>query len=100
MSASPNNTNAPGDWRASVREVGPYLGLGLQLALSMAFFVGAGYALDYVLETLPWLTIAGSVVGMAAVFVQIFRTSGEIGRLGKSSKEEEASRAESKKKPS
>lgn len=92
MSTSPRGSDSPADWRASVREVGPYLGLGLQLALSMAFFAVGGYLLDRWLDTLPWLTIAGSVVGMAAVFVLIFRIGGEIGQRSQSSKEQQGAR--------
>lgn len=77
--SSPNGPR-PTDWRQSLREAGPYMGLGLQLAVSMAFFVGAGYAADQWLGSMPWMTIAGSVLGMVAVFVQIFRTSGELSK--------------------
>lgn len=61
-------------------DASPYLGLGLQLAVAMAFFTGIGYLLDRWLGTLPWLTIAGAAVGMVGVFFQIVRVSNELAR--------------------
>lgn len=63
------------DWRASFREAGPYLGLGMQLAAAMAFFSGIGYLADLQFKTLPWLTVAGGLIGMVAVFVQLVRVT-------------------------
>ena len=54
--------------------------LGLQLGLTMAFFVGGGYLLDRWLDTFPWLLMAGVALGMVAFFVQIFRVLGELNR--------------------
>ncbi len=67
------------DWRVVLREAGPYLGLGVQLAGAMFVFVFGGYLLDGWLGTLPWLTILGAVLGMVAVFTQIYRVGAEIG---------------------
>ena len=61
-----------------MREASPYLGLGMQLALTMAFFSLGGYLIDRSLGTIPWLTIVGGVVGMIAVFVQLLRVSQEM----------------------
>jgi ATP synthase protein I len=69
-----------GGWQRSVREAGPYLGLGMQLALTMAFFTIGGYLLDGWLETTPWLTIAGALLGMVAVFVHLIRISRTLNR--------------------
>lgn len=65
-------------WRESMREAGPYLGLGAQFALTMAFFTLGGYGLDYWLGTSPWLTIGGAVLGMFALFAQLFRIAGVV----------------------
>jgi ATP synthase protein I len=73
----------PTDWRASLREAGPYLGLGMQLALTMAFFTLGGYLLDRWLDTVPWLTIGGALVGMAAVFIQLVRVSTSASRTSR-----------------
>ena len=63
-----------------MREASPYLGLGMQLALSMIFFVGAGYLLDRWLGTDPWLLVVGAVLGMVAVFIHLFRLVGELNK--------------------
>lgn len=60
-----------GSWQESVREAAPYLSLGMQLALCMVVFVGAGLALDRYFGTLPWLLLLGGVFGMVCVFVRI-----------------------------
>jgi len=70
------------DWRTSFREAGPYLGLGMQMAAAMAFFTGIGYLLDTQLDTIPWLTVAGGLIGMVAVFVQLWRVAQRAGRGG------------------
>lgn len=76
----PQKGQANTDWRVGLREASPYLGLGMQLAGAMVLFTGIGYFLDEWLGTLPWLTVAGAFVGMAAVFIQIVRVSKELGR--------------------
>lgn len=63
------------------REAGPYLTLGLELGLTMIVWSVIGYLLDGWLDTLPWLTLTGVVVGMASVFLQIYRASGKSGGL-------------------
>lgn len=71
---------AGSDWRKSMHEASPYLGLGMQLALAMVFFSIGGYLLDLRLNTLPWLTIVGGLLGMTAVFVQLIRVAGQMGK--------------------
>ena len=75
------------DWRAGLREAGPYLGLGMQLAFTMLFFVGLGYLVDRRLGTEPWFLIAGAMVGMTALFVQLFRVSAEMSAQAKADRE-------------
>ncbi len=75
------------DWRAGLREAGPYLGLGMQLAFTMLFFVGLGYFIDRRFGTLPWFLIGGAVVGMTAVFIQLFRVSAEMSAQAKADRE-------------
>lgn len=67
-------------WLSGMSAAGPYLGLGLQLGFSIALFTGAGYGLDRLLGTLPWLTVAGGLLGMVAMFAQVIRVSNEMGR--------------------
>lgn len=59
----------------SLQEAGPYLTLGLELGFTMIAWSAIGYFLDRWLDTLPWLTMAGVIVGMVSVFIQITRAS-------------------------
>lgn len=63
-----------------MRDASPYLGLGMQLALTMGFFVAGGYFLDQWLGTTPWLLLAGAVLGIVAFFVQLFRVVTELNK--------------------
>ena len=66
-----------------MRAAGPYLGLGLQIGLSMALFVGLGILADSRLETSPWGVIAGAVLGMVAVLALVVRIAREADAKGK-----------------
>lgn len=76
----PQDAKNKSDWRKGLQEAGPYVGLGMQLALTMVFFTGGGYLLDQWLETTPWLLVAGSFIGMVAVFIHLFRVASESNR--------------------
>lgn len=68
-----------GGWQESLRTAGPFIGLGLQIALSIAFFVGGGLFVDTRLGTMPGFTLAGAAVGMVAVFFLLRRLIREMG---------------------
>ncbi len=51
-----------------LREHAAYLHIGLQLAITILLGVLGGYWLDGRFGTAPWLTVAGSVLGMGAGF--------------------------------
>ena len=55
-----------------------FLGLGIQAGMTVAFYVGLGLLLDLWLGTLPWLTLAGAVLGMATMFVLFFRINAQM----------------------
>ena len=74
-----------------------YATLGLQLGLSMAFFVGGGYLLDRWLGTDPWLLVGGAVLGAVAFFVQIFRVLGDLNRDSTARRIEKEKNEEAKK---
>ena len=77
----PQKTRRPAtSWQESLRDVYPYLGLGMQVGLSLVFFVGIGYLLDRWLGTLPWLLLVCALVGMVAVFYQVVRVSKQLGK--------------------
>lgn len=59
----------------SLGEAGPYLTLGLELGFTMIAWSAIGYLLDRWLGTLPWLTLAGVLVGMVSLFIQLTRAA-------------------------
>lgn len=81
-SSSPNSGSSkrsgPTSWQASLREAGPYLGMGFQIGGTVALFLGAGYLVDHWLGSLPWATVAGGVLGMVAALLYIARVSKEL----------------------
>ncbi|MEM1055080.1 MAG: AtpZ/AtpI family protein [Bacteroidota bacterium] len=60
-----------------MREAGPYLTIGLQIALSMLFFVGGGWALDEWAGTSPWGILIGTVLGFLGVMGLVIRLAAE-----------------------
>lgn len=64
-----------------MKDAGPYLGLGVQLAGTMIVWVLVGWLLDRWLETTPWLTVAGGGVGMVAFFFQMMRLLAKMKQL-------------------
>lgn len=75
MAERPDGNRSSSSFSNAFREAGPYLTLGLELGLTMIAWSAIGYLLDRWLETLPWLTLAGVLVGMISVFLQIARAS-------------------------
>ena len=67
-------TDAYGD---GMRQAGTHLGLGLQIGVSMAFFVGLGVLVDRWLGTTPWGVVVGASLGMVGIMVLVLRTARE-----------------------
>ncbi len=63
------------------RQLAPYMGLGTELAASVAGMSLLGYFLDQHFKTSPWLLLAGASVGAIGGFYNFIR---EVQRLGKS----------------
>ena len=62
----------------SARALSDYMGLGLQIAASFAFFVLLGYWADARLGTTPWLFLFGvfvGMVGMALLLMKVVRAA-------------------------
>lgn len=57
-----------------ISEFGPYLTIGMQLAIAVVAFFFLGRWLDGVFGTAPWLMIAGLLVGTAGGFISFFRS--------------------------
>ncbi|HZI94193.1 MAG TPA: AtpZ/AtpI family protein [Patescibacteria group bacterium] len=55
-----------------LRRAGPYLGLGSMFAASLLIGVGGGYWADGRFGTKPWLTIAGTMLGLVLGFYNFF----------------------------
>jgi F0F1-type ATP synthase assembly protein I len=79
-----------GRWWSS--EGATYLTMGMQLALSVVVFFFLGRWLDGLLETTPWLMIAGLVVGIVGGFIKFLTTAVSLGR--KANREAERRRRE------
>lgn len=62
------------DRAEALRQLGPYLNLGSMFAVSLLLGTGAGYWLDGKLGTRPWLTLVGSLLGVALGFYYFFDT--------------------------
>jgi len=55
------------------REMAPYLGLGLEMAVSILAALGAGYWVDGKLGTGPAFFLVGGVVGIGAALYHFLR---------------------------
>lgn len=60
-------------WARTLRDVGPYLGIGATLAVTVLGGVGIGYWLDGRLGTTPAFLLAGSVVGILTAGYHFYR---------------------------
>lgn len=69
---------ARGDWQQSMREIAPLLSFGIQIALTMGFFVGAGYLLDRWLGTEPWILLVLAMLGIVSVFARLYRMVSDL----------------------
>ena len=60
---------------SSQRELGDgyrYVALGITFGLGIVLFMGAGFALDKWLGTVPWGTMIGTMVGAALSFINVY----------------------------
>ena len=56
------------------RKAAPYIAASTSLVAAVGVFTGLGIWLDRKLETTPWLTLVGVVVGMTGGFISFFKT--------------------------
>ncbi len=74
----PDKERFPDKFGRSIRAMSDYMGIGLQIAASFAFFVFLGYWADSKIGTSPLLLLAGVVVGMvgmALVLMKVVRAA-------------------------
>lgn len=62
-----------------IRTIGLLGGLGFMLALSALLGAVVGHYLDRRWETEPWLTLVGTLLGMAAGFYELMTVLGQLG---------------------
>lgn len=66
-------TNKPG--RSTMQQLGPYLGLGIQLVAAVVAFGALGWWLDSRFGTDPWLLVAGLMLGATGGMISFIRTA-------------------------
>lgn len=62
------------------RQLAPYMGLGTELAASVAGMLLVGYFLDKHFNTSPWLLLIGAAAGLIGGFFNFIK---EVQRLSK-----------------
>ena len=62
------------------KDFGPFLTLGLQLAISVVVFFFIGYWADGKFGTSPWCTIGGAFVGVAGGLFKFLREAAALGK--------------------
>jgi len=67
----------------SVREVGPYLGLGLQLAVTIVAMVLLGSWLDKKFDSGYVFTLIGGIVGISAGIYNLVKTVNDLEKKSK-----------------
>jgi F0F1-type ATP synthase assembly protein I len=70
--------------QSTIEQLGPYMGMGIQLAAAMAVFGAIGWWLDGRLETTPWLLVTGVLLGAIGGMISIIRLSIRSSRAAKS----------------
>lgn len=75
------------DITQSYKEIGPYLGLGTQLAATIVLLFFVGRWLDSYLGSEPWFTISFSFLGGFAGIYNFIKTVLELNKKQKSEKD-------------
>ena len=65
---------APSGDQSAWKALGELSTVGLTLVVATVIGLAGGYYLDRWLRTSPWLTLIGLLLGIAAGFVNLFRT--------------------------
>ena len=60
--------------------MGELVSIGMAMVLATVIGLAAGYGADRWLGTMPWFTLIGLGLGIAAAFVSLFRTVRNIER--------------------
>lgn len=70
----------------SIREVGPYLSLGLQLAITIVAMVILGSWLDKKFQSGYAFTLIGGIVGISAGLYNLIKTVNDLEKRNKNEK--------------
>ena len=65
---------APSGEKSTWKALGELSSIGMALVVATVIGLGGGYYLDRWLGTMPWLTLIGLGLGIAAGFVNLFRS--------------------------
>ena len=65
---------APSGEKGTWKALGELSSIGMALVVATVIGLGGGYYLDQWLGTMPWLTLVGLGLGIAAGFVNLFRS--------------------------
>lgn len=71
----------PDDDPSVLRQLARLSTIGISLVAATAIGLLMGYGLDWLLGTAPWLTMAFTLFGIAAGFLNLFRDVGLIGKI-------------------
>jgi F0F1-type ATP synthase assembly protein I len=63
----------PGTWNV-LREAAPYLGLGLEMAITLLVALGIGYWVDGKLPTRPTFLLVGGTLGIIVALYHFMKT--------------------------
>ena len=78
---TPGHRASPGGFTKKwSTEFGPFLTLGLQLAISVVVFFFLGRWLDGKFGTAPWLMLLGAAMGITGALIGFIRKAVEIGK--------------------
>jgi ATP synthase protein I len=75
--------------RTWAQSFGPYLTMGIQLALAVVVFFFVGRWLDGKLGTAPWLMLAGLLVGIVGGLIKFLHAAVALGKEANREAEEE-----------
>ena len=67
-------------WTSGLRDVGPLLGLGTTIAVTVLAGLGGGYWLDSRFDTRPGFLLLGGTLALAAGLYHFFKTIAALGK--------------------
>ena len=73
-------------------DAGPYVGLGLQMGLTVAFYLLAGLGLDVWLDTGPIFMLIGGGIGLAMMFIVLVRATQDLNQKAERARREAAAK--------